>query len=184
MIQKITYIFEDEMVNQSTDFTRKYSIKDKTDYTEITDITEYDTPSVGKTNTLNAEIMNDIVDAINDVHTAIDIISTYSETEHSIGTWIDGKTIYRKVYTGTLSPHSSWYYPSNWTLPNNFGKVINMYGSLTEQNGNQKKIPYYESSSHYVHLMTSFTENKLGYECNTTDSSISAIVVLEYTKNI
>lgn len=28
--------------------------------------------------------------------------TTYSTTEQAVGTWIDGKTVYRRVFTGTL----------------------------------------------------------------------------------
>ena len=40
-------------------------------------------------------------------------ILTYSTTEQKVGTWIDGKPIYRKVYKGTRNSDESFILPTN-----------------------------------------------------------------------
>ena len=40
-------------------------------------------------------------DKLDELDTRLDGVETYSTEEHVVGTWIDGKPLYRKVYHGT-----------------------------------------------------------------------------------
>lgn len=59
----------------------------------------------------------------------------YSTTEHSVGTWIDGKTVYEK----TIYRDSNFSYNTVWNLeevPANFDKLIGATGYIRRANNN------------------------------------------------
>lgn len=66
---------------------------------------------------LTAEEMNQIVANYTHIANQFPITSqnidftTYTTTEQRVGTWLDGKPIYRKVITSTTFVPSSGYYP-------------------------------------------------------------------------
>ena len=64
----------------------------------------------------------------------------YKSGEEAIGTWIDGKTIYRYTWTGTKAISASQ--PSMFTLPSTPDTVITLRGIRKRSNGNQWAIPY------------------------------------------
>ena len=61
-------------------------------------VNENDT-NVGSLSNLNTTDKTSVINAINEVNTNQINSSTYSTNEIVIGTWIDGKTLYRKVIT-------------------------------------------------------------------------------------
>lgn len=73
-------------------------------------------------------------------------LEEYSTTEKIIGTWIDGKPIYRKVATGTV-PKSD-YYPTVATGITNLDKVISI--SVVLAYGNNRE---YFSSTRYTYYL-------------------------------
>ena len=100
------------------------------------------------TNTpVNADNLNKMDEGIANA----DKLSTYSTNEIRIGTWINGKPLYRKVYTGTKVSGS------NKTIPLRDLNIdyVNFYGFIT---GNQGKtdgayefpINYYENSNAFI----------------------------------
>lgn len=60
-------------------------------------------PSVPEVNKITDSNMNEIKSVVNNNANFLSNNSTYSTTEQVVGTWIDGKPIYRKTiaYTGT-----------------------------------------------------------------------------------
>lgn len=94
----------------------------------------------------------------------------YSEYEEEIGTWIDGKPIYRKVSNVTISNKSTW---TSLISISNLDKLINVYGFCKNVT-----LPRYESSNYYVQFL--FENNYLKYMAN--GISGSAFIVTEYTK--
>lgn len=81
----------------------------------------------------------------------VDKLSTYSTNEVRIGTWIDGKPLYRKVYTGTKVSGSNVTIP----LRNLNIDYVNFYGFITGNQGTtegayQFPINYYENSNAFI----------------------------------
>lgn len=77
----------------------------------------------------------DTFTANSSVDKTVNIEDSYSTAEQAIGTWIDGRTIYRKVMTGTTSSSNIDNVSHGIT---NFGDVINIYGYIhTASNGSQ-----------------------------------------------
>jgi len=80
-----------------------------------------------------------------------DKLSTYSTSETKIGTWIDGKPLYRKVYTGTKVSGSN----KTISLSNLNIDYVNFYGFIygnqgTTEGAYQFPINYYENPNSFI----------------------------------
>lgn len=80
-------------------------------------------------------------------------LNTYSTEEKRIGTWIDGKPLYRKVFTGTKVSNSN----KTINISNLNVEHIYFYGSITgnedESEGSYEfPINYYETSTAYIRV--------------------------------
>ena len=146
----------------------------------MTKITFEDLPS---TNTpLSASNLNTLQD---NVETAIDsntsVINrnaTYSTTETRIGTWINGKPLYRKVFTISSPQSSNTNYEDLSSL--NTNKIIRLYGYYETPNG-KFDIPFYDSDNNYSVMFVS-SGRLLRGRFGSASSITEAKVVLEYTK--
>ena len=71
---------------------------------------------------------------VNNVEAAIDSLKlsktsdNYSTEEQVIGTWIDGKPLYQKVYTGVSPAVGNTPVTVELNLPENFENVVNSWG--------------------------------------------------------
>ena len=65
---------------------------------------------------------------------AVSEVTTYSTTEQVVGTWIDGRSIYRKVIDFGKGP--AWGYTKS-VDPEiaDFDRAVNIYGVVWESNG-------------------------------------------------
>ena len=116
--------------------------------------------------------------------------NVYSTEETVCGKWIDGKTIYRKVISGTLAIESG----TKCTFANvsnlKIDKVINLYGNMVDKNNffeaalpvsiNRPEGMYAAVNMYYGidtgDIYYSYLNNKGDY------SGGKANVVIEYTK--
>lgn len=96
--------------------------------------------------------------------------NTYSTDEQRIGTWIDGKPLYRIVASINLQNYTSW---TNLVHISNLKRVINIYGYLNNVN-----IPRYESPSYFTQFL--YENNYIKVMCN--GNTGSGYLVIEYTK--
>ena len=81
------------------------------------DKTDLNTTSVPDANKIKANDMNEIKSVVNNnateqtsSKTALDNLNTFDNTEKVVGTWINGKPLYRKTYTITVSGNGEWTY--------------------------------------------------------------------------
>ena len=110
------------------------------------------------------------------------ILNKYSTDETRIGTWIDGKPLYRKVvvYTGTKTnfvqvPHGI----------SNFKEIINISGKIADRilptaygaTGTLNTSNYFA----FIYLVNS-TNIEISISNYLTSSSSPIILILEYTK--
>ena len=123
-------------------------------------------PSVADINKVKADDLNEIKNVVN----ANDDKFNYTQEEQIIGTWVNGKPIYRKVSNVSISNESMW--TSLINIPN-LDKLINVYGF-----GNNVTLPRYESPEYYVQFL--FEYDYLKYMAH--GISGSATIVTEYTK--
>lgn len=113
------------------------------------------------------------IDSTGIVHnkTKLSDILTYSTDEKVVGTWIDGKPLYRKVYSTTSK--------ANIDLSNLNYDYIEIIRTRLKVSGYTRN-PYYTSSSDYFRTLID-AQKKLTIEASA--SSISNwTTVLEYTK--
>lgn len=102
--------------------------------------------------------------------------NSFSTNEVEIGTWINGNTLYRKVYQGTVSNIESICNADSRTF------IVNMYGHAVAQNG--VRMPMNNSfSTAYVWAGWWNTNMSAAFNFGsnfTNDSTV--VVVIEYTK--
>ncbi len=106
-------------------------------------------------------------------------INSYSTTEQRIGTWINGKPIYRKVLTGTIE-NSGWN--SIATGISNFEDLINLHTNIgsTEIYANNFYLgEQYECVSR-IQKLTNETNLQINLGSGYINSSFKTII--EYTK--
>lgn len=103
----------------------------------------------------------------------VDNPNDYSTTETRIGTWIDGKPLYRKVIKVAVSSTTQ-----SISLNFSIDKLKSLNGGL--DNGNQI-IPFgYKDDSNYCSAFIQKNNNSL--YCMSSWSSGTFYIILEYTK--
>ena len=99
----------------------------------------------------------------------------YSTTEQLIGKWINGKNLYRRVFTGNTGTSNYWR-NAVADVPNNL-KIT----KLTAIIGDYLPVPIYIDSSYYVALQYNSSANAIQtYNKGYPNSDIE--IVVEYTK--
>lgn len=104
----------------------------------------------------------------------------YSTEEQIIGTWIDGKPLYRKVVTGTVLKHGTW----NQTIilqDNNIDNIISVKGMVGYNNG-KHQIGAYANTNFYSLLQYNYDEHALYFYGADNYVDYLATVIIEYTK--
>ena len=127
----------------------------------------------------NAETFNTMQDNIED---AIDIVDgktldIYSTTETRIGTWIDGKPIYRKIFTGTITSVSNF---SVGTI-SNFKEAIKIYGT-TSFNNYATQITQFWNDNIKIIPQVSNANGDIVINAGALSSNQKYILIIEYTK--
>lgn len=81
----------------------------------------------------------------------------YSTTEQKIGTWIDGKPLYRRVFTGTVHVNSD-VIGSAQAL--GIGKIIRVEGTIKSSDGQAWIIPFNNSDEKKANVYVSEDNNR------------------------
>lgn len=110
-------------------------------------------------------------------------IGKYSTDEVRVGTWIDGKPLYRKVfYDINIGNSTTWHKVSS--LDSLYIKdVTKCQGLLMGKDGPTFSFPIYSSSSYYANIRIS-SDNKeiMVQNIGFSGDSYPATIILEYTK--
>ena len=106
----------------------------------------------------------------------VDNPNNYSETETKIGTWIDGKPLYRKVVTGDIATTSK-------TLASiaSMDKLISLTGMLNVPSGYKTNIPEYTNSTNFCALVLD-TQNRPLITIPSNFANSTFVIIEEYTK--
>lgn len=83
----------------------------------------------------------------------------YSEEETIVGTWIDNKPIYRRIFTGTL-PTLTGSWQIIITDISNISEIIAMHGMIKNPNANEFKPMVFNESANYF-LSTRFLDGDI-----------------------
>lgn len=102
----------------------------------------------------------------------------YSTTETVIGTWIDGKPLYRKVYSITSPSSANANYADLSSL--NIETTVHLYGYYKKPTGTFG-IPFYDSDNNYSVIFIN-NSNQLRGRFGNSSEITNAKVVIEYTK--
>lgn len=115
-------------------------------------------------------------DNLNHNFNELDERSNYSTEEQVVGTWIDGKPIYKKVYSINVSGTSYNRDISSLNIDN----LIKINGI---SQGNPRTMNYYSSSTDNLRVFIT-GDNKLYISSGETypTKPFTTIVILEYTK--
>lgn len=109
----------------------------------------------------------------------------YSTEETRIGTWIDGKPLYRKVIEFTFPSSGGWH---NGPSYGEVGTITRFEGSVNTNNGNLLRLPYLNTSSSYSIGINpdKINGNVIRLDIGSAHANIvanqSAFVIIEYTK--
>jgi hypothetical protein len=134
---------------------------------------------------LTAEEMNHIVSNYTYIANQFPItpekasFTTYLTNETVIGTWVDGKPIYRKVVKITNPQTSNADYG---IISNVMGSLVNLYGYMKGSNGSLIPIPQTDSSSTYSVLFVQPNGTLRGRFSFAGAAATSVYVTVEYTK--
>lgn len=106
------------------------------------------------------------------------LINKYSTTEVRIGTWTNGKPLYRKVYSITNPSSSNTNYADLSSL--NIETTVHLYGYYKKTTGTFG-IPFYDSDSNYSVIFINDSNQLRGRFGNVSEIT-DVKVVIEYTK--
>ena len=137
-----------------------------------------------ETRALAGNIVNEYNDSQTSAYSTeyINDLNTYSTTEQRIGTWIDGKPIYRKTFTGSNGGNSSITISSSI---NNIGNIIDIKAIVTDVDNNiAMKIGGYFNQSNYAFVYYSKNNNTIAIIIPDVYAYKSGTYscVIEYTK--
>lgn len=106
---------------------------------------------------------------------------SYSTEEQVVGTWIDGKPIYRKVFIVTSLPNAT-VMPIQTDLDNI--KVTKIYGEANDSNGNTLPLPHVGvfTPNSSIEIAWLGISKQIRIATQSDRSSYSANIILEYIK--
>ena len=103
----------------------------------------------------------------------------YSYNETPIGTWIDGKPIYRKSFNYTATTGEVIVADLSSL---NIDTVCHMYGNFKDGNALIESIPFYLHSAYTVTPFYKLADKSLRLTVNISNLSGTGVVIIEYTK--
>lgn len=172
---QITYINK-SFINENPDVAAQYKVS-ASDMNEIKTVVNNNANLMGDVSTLSTGSPN--------VVSSINTISKYSTTEQKIGTWEDGKPLYRKsVFLNSLPNNTSTTYQHNISNVKSiwFDKTA-CFAIWNYEQDNQftNDLPYFNYSGNHIYLANA---NKTGFEIVTINdrTSLKGYVTLLYTK--
>ena len=136
----------------------------------------------GKADTNASNIATNTSD-ISELETKVSNACDYSTTEKVVGSWIDGKPIYRKVINFGALPNTTTK-SINHNI-SNLGVVINIGGFIS----NTTDVDFYSIPLQYKGSDSNFntecfvTATQVRMSANTDRSHYNAYVILDYTKS-
>lgn len=123
----------------------------------------------------------DLVPVIDNMKINSKLMNEYSTTEQTIGTWIDGKPIYRKVYQFTTpSTENSW--ESMGQTGANIETVVDFRGTVLDTGIRRYNSINFGEGSYYIHTAVDAGNNRPISMIQKGWSSLPCVIIIEYTK--
>lgn len=128
-------------------------------------------PSVADKNKVKDSDMNMIKNAVNSA-------TTYSTTEQVVGEFM-GKTLYRKVITGTFTSATQ----TITDIITGYDEVIQYNGTITTPSGYITQIPEYTSSTNYCYFVLNTANDDATLTIPSSFVGGTFNLIIEYTKS-
>lgn len=111
----------------------------------------------------------------------VDTKFTYSTTEQAIGTWIDGKPLYRRVFSGTTDSGQNTYL--DIVSSSDEFNLVSVSGNINRTDGYNICFPYGSSPTDYaIAFKQTVDVYKLRINTSANHSSCAYNIIVEYTK--
>lgn len=125
------------------------------------------------------------VDYSSDIE-AVDDKLDYSATETEVGTWIDGKTIYRRVIDIGALPNNDTKEVKVFDKPDPIDTVVRLYGVAKNSSNVAIPLPHTSVSALTGQVVISYSNDAnttfISISTGSDRSGFSGFVVIEYTK--
>ena len=119
-----------------------------------------------------------VADALDGMYKINSFQTDYSTEEKVVGKWMNGKPIYQKSFSFTLSSGATIDVTNL-----NIDELVNITGKATHTNGNQITIPYAAATNDYVQLYLASNHNYINCALSGSwNSNIPSYVTIQYTK--
>lgn len=146
---------------------------------------DYDGSMIDYDNTGSGLTATDTQAAIDELQTEIQNIPTggtvdYSLTEHEIGTWVDGTTLYEKTVNCGAMPNNTTKNVAHSII--NLDTVVQMYGMMKSAN-QQTPLPNVDSSAMTNQISLSINATDIILRSSGNWSTFSGYVTVRYTKS-
>ena len=122
-------------------------------------------------------VINGVISALNNM------IDLYSTSEVACGTWIDGKTIYRRVYSFGALPNTTIKYLDSG-LTDVATKIIKIWGMAYDRNNtfNVRPLPLADATTANCIRLDMIADGRISIGTGANWSSYDAYVFIEYIK--
>lgn len=138
-------------------------------------------PSVANKNKVTDADMNEIKASVNDLYDEVDTNATYSSTEQRIGTWINGKPIYRKIYNNVNITTSNTDLIDISSL--GIGSIVKIYGAIFTTSNNTFPVPLMDNSSTNYSVIFATASALRGRAIIGSGNLSNCWLAIEYTKS-
>ena len=106
----------------------------------------------------------------------------YSTTEKRIGTWIDGKPLYQKCFTGTLTSTQREITIPESDISSNLDKICYLGGIVDKRGVSGHPIPYWKGSDDYANVFIAGNAKNILVEGGSQHGYGDFVLTVKYTK--
>lgn len=106
----------------------------------------------------------------------------YSTSEQVVGTWIDGKPLYRKIITGTTTAGNNLDISKN-SISANIDKFVYFGGVTIQPNNNISVIPYFAAETDRTSIYYADSISAIRIRAGSSYGYGDVFVIVEYTKS-
>lgn len=144
--------------------------------------------SIGNLSQLSTTNKSSLVSAINEVKAEADEGENYTNTEHHIGTWVNGSAIYRKCFQVSKADFvaSGGQYVANIAHGvTGLSKVIACYGFSKTSGGSFKTLPYGMDNLNWLQTIGEITSTTIPITLGSSAyNNIQEVeIIFEYVKS-
>ena len=144
---------------------------------KINVLTEAQYKNAKSNGTLNENEIYFTPDLPNEIETQLGV---YSTTETKIGTWINGKPLYRRLLPVTTAAGQQVYDITSWKVE----IPVNLYGYVIK-NGDHRPVNFaicFTDNGAVYFISCFYVENTIRLQSHSAYAGFSGYVILEYTK--